>query len=301
MPRLSRHQILQHVSLRIQRYFTELGQRVLTLEDLGQILAAHGEGWTLAKATTLEDFASFLVKRKILQEIVVTLPYGKTRRFLFQEASVYEVAASLRKGHYLTHFTALYLHALVNDVPKIIYTNLEQTEKPAQSRDALAQENIDRAFACPMRRTTHVAEFVLNGESHNVYLLNGKNVHKVGVIALDYAGRTFPVTSIERTLIDITVRPEYAGGVDTVFAAYQAAKGRCSINRLVAYLKTMNYVYPYHQAVGFYLEQAGYPVSAIALLKRLPIAHKFYLTYQMPEKRFSEQWSLFYPEGIFPS
>jgi hypothetical protein len=299
MPRLSRHQILQHVSPQISRYFTDPGQRVFALEDLSQVLDSHREAWTLAKATTLEDFTNFLVEKKILQELVVTLPYGKTRRFLLPEALVYEIAVSLRKGHYLTHFTALYLHGLVNDVPKTLYTNLEQTEKPSQTRESLAQENIDRAFARPMRRTTHLAEFVLGRDPYTIYLLNGKHVGKVGVIALDYSGLSLPVTSIERTLIDITVRPEYAGGVDTVFAAYQAAQGRFSVNRLVAYLKQMKYVYPYHQAVGFYLEQAGYPASALALLRRLPIAHKFYLTYQMPKKRFSKQWSLFYPEGIF--
>src|SRR5262249_7990404 len=136
-------------------------------------------------------------------------------------------------------------------------------------------------------------------ERYKVYLLNGKSVGKVGVITMNFAGVSLPVTNIERTLIDVTVRPEYAGGVDTVFAAYQAAKGRFSVNRLVSYLKQMKYVYPYHQAIGFYLEQAAYPASALALLRRLPIAHKFYLAYQMPKTRFSEHWSLFYPEGIF--
>src|SRR5215813_9478179 len=99
MPRLSRYQILQHVSPRIQHYFAETSQRVFTLEDLAQILSTHRESWTLADVTTLENFADFLVEKKILQKLVITLPSGKLRRFLRPEASIYEIVASLRKGH----------------------------------------------------------------------------------------------------------------------------------------------------------------------------------------------------------
>ena len=38
------------------------------------------------------------------------------------------------------------------------------------------------------------------------------------------------VTDLERTLIDIAVRPEYAGGVYEVLNVYRLAKGKVSAN-----------------------------------------------------------------------
>lgn len=61
------------------------------------------------------------------------------------------------------------------------------------------------------------------------------------------------MTKLERTLIDIAVRPNYAGGVHHVLEAYAAAKSRVSVNVLLATLQKMEYVYPYHQVIGFYI------------------------------------------------
>ena len=73
------------------------------------------------------------------------------------------------------------------------------------------------------------------------------------------------------------------------------------MNRLAATLKKLNYIYPYHQAIGFYLEKAGYKKSLINLLQDFEIKYDFYLTYQIKDKeslKYSPKWRLYFPKDI---
>ena len=58
-------------------------------------------------------------------------------------------------------------------------------------------------------------------------------------------------------MIDIAVRPVYGGGVYEILAAYRAALDRIDVDRVVEYLTSLGHMYPYHQAIGFYLQRAG--------------------------------------------
>lgn len=49
-------------------------------------------------------------------------------------------------------------------------------------------------------------------------------------------GQKVDVTSIERTVIDIAVRPAYSRGVPHVLEAYKRARGRVSVARLTSLL-----------------------------------------------------------------
>lgn len=55
----------------------------------------------------------------------------------------------------------------------------------------------------------------------------------------------------------------------------------------------MHYIYPYHQALGFYLEKAGYEKQALVPFLKMKQVHKFYLTYNMRFTEFDPRWNLF--------
>lgn len=72
-----------------------------------------------------------------------------------------------------------------------------------------------------------------------------------------------------------------------------------SAERLATTLKDLDYTYPYHQAIGFYLERSGaYDESEIDVFRGLPLDYDFYLDYQIAEAEYSEEWRLYFPKGL---
>lgn len=82
-------------------------------------------------------------------------------------------------------------------------------------------------------------------------------------------GKDVDVTDLERTLIDVVVRPAYAGGINQVAQAYKQAAHRVDVDHMIKLLKNMQYVYPYHQSIGFLLERAGRTEEECRKLKKL--------------------------------
>ncbi|HPV21739.1 MAG TPA: hypothetical protein PK102_08915, partial [bacterium] len=62
--------------------------------------------------------------------------------------------------------------------------------------------------------------------------------------------------------------------------------------------KALNYIYPYHQAIGFLLEKAGFPEKDLALFENMGIKHKFYIDYEISDRSLSKRWNLIYPSAF---
>jgi predicted transcriptional regulator of viral defense system len=186
------------------------------------------------------------------------------------------------------------LHGLNNLLPTTLYVNVEQSPKPAP-KGRLTQRGIDLAFSRNQRQSNLTYSF----ETWSVTIINGKQTEALGVEEiLGPSEEHLRATNLERTLIDIVVRPAYAGGIFQVLQAYQAARDRVSTNRLLATLKKLEYIYPYHQAIGFLMERAGYGDKRYSLLKQLGLKYDFYLSHAMKNPEYSSEWRVHYPKGI---
>ena len=112
-------------------------------------------------------------------------------------------------------------------------------------------------------------------------------------------GEQLELTDLERTLIDIAVRPAYAGGARAVARSYLSALQKISVSRIAKLLQDLNYVYPYHQVLGFYLQNAGHPPSALQPLREPGLKFDFYLEHGMKQSAFDSTWRLYVPEEMF--
>jgi hypothetical protein len=284
----------------IVKCFDELPDHVLKLKEIRAILTGHRAFWRLAQSTTAEHLIDFLKTHAKLQEMEFPFPQRAERCFVWGDVPLLAILLSLRDNLYLSHYTAMQLHGLTEQSPTTIYMTDERNSASSQHDPTkLDQIDIDLAFG----RAPRISHNWVEHAGKKIYLLNGSHTEHLGVInerVTDESGRDVlvRVTDLERTLIDITVRPIYAGGVFEVAKAFELAKDSVSVNKLVAMLRKLAFAYPYHQAVGYYLQRADYKPSQIELVRRVPIEHDFYLMHDMRETRYVEQWRLFVPSGL---
>lgn len=268
--------------------------RVLRQKDLAGAFDAHKGEWELPRDIHLNEFVRLLIEEGGVTRIHLPLPHRKETLYTVDDVPLLAVAVAAKAKAYLSHFTAMGLHGLTAQESKTIYINIEQ--RPQASNPAsLTQESIDRAFRNQQRRTTNFVEY----GGYRLMYLNGRFTGGLGVVdrRLD-SGDTIRVTDLERTLIDAGIRPAYSGGVSEVLAAYRAAAGMVSVPKLAEMLSEMRLVYPYEQAIGFYLERAGFSASAIAPFRKNPFRFDFYLAHGIREVEHVPEWRLFIPEGL---
>lgn len=278
---------------RITEILEATGKCVYTPRDLDQMQRATPG----LNKLSLGTFCGILVETMKLRHLdLKSANYPKIARYCRGNLCPYELALTIKPESYLSHASAAYLHALLPKEPTFIYVNAEQGPKPRSG--SLTQEALDRSFALKQRTSNFMYRF----NRWRFVLIRGKHTKGLGVETLrSPSKRALPGTNLERTLIDLVVRTAYAGGVRRVFEAYCKARGRASTDKLVETLEALDFVYPYHQAIGFYMERAGYAESGLAALMKLGSHFDFYLTHGIQTRDYDAKWRIYYPAGVFRS
>jgi hypothetical protein len=207
---------LQEILPTIRTLLKNKDSRIYSESEINKILRAAkgniGKSRSLSKDQLIAGITSEPLLRKI---ILKSKEYGKITRYTYGKVSLYQIGLSLKPHAYLSHGTAVYLHNLANHAPKTIYVNKEQSPKPSPV-GPLSQEGIQMAFA----NKPKTSQYIFSHGKYSYTILSGKNTGRLGVETReDLLWNPIAVTRIERTLIDIVVRPQYAGGVGQVLTA----------------------------------------------------------------------------------
>ncbi len=245
----------------IRLTFEQQPRSVFSPSDLDKLIDQNRAAWDLSLSARAPNVIKRLLKNKIL--IKHEIAYGeeeKQVRYSYGETSAFDLAVSINPKAYLSHYSAAAMLGLTTQSPKTIYTTVEESLRMGSSDADLEQRAIDHAFAQPQRRAGTIARV---GE-YTLIWLTGKFTNRAGVLSAEKV----PHTGIERTLIDIVVRPAYSGGAFMILEMYQQAIAQgTSGSKVTNWLEKFRYISPYHQSIGFLLrEKAGYTGPALATL-----------------------------------
>jgi len=280
----------------IEKYFDKESIKSFTEKKFSEILNKNSHDWNIKPTSNKGRVLDYLLKREMLLKNSFINDSNEVKLiYSWKTQDEFTVISGLKSDSYFAYYSSLFLHQLTLQIPKTVYLNFEhKSEKRSNdSGTNLTQDAIDNAFNGSQRKSSLTFSF----NDKKIVLTNGKFTNKLGVVKRHNNNQWFEYTNLERTLIDIAVRPAYAGGVFEVIEAYKIAKGKLNVSRMSKYLEKLDYIYPYYQVIGFYLEKAGYADRDVEFFIK-EMKFNFYLTYDIRRKEFSEKWKLYYPKGI---
>jgi hypothetical protein len=238
-----------------------------------------------------EAYIEWLVENNQLYRLdILKKPHGAIERYAISIPTHMELGLSIRSGCYFSHLTAAYLHGLITWEPTLLCLSKEGTPGEAIQVVELEQESIDAAFAKEQRSSG--IEYEWRGKTY--LQVAARNTGMLGVEEKN----GLLVTSIERTLIDLMVRPLYGGGAKIIAEIFKTAREQCSVESLISMFDAIPFIYPYHQSLGWYLSAAGYETRGINELRKRPMPYIFYVDYRMKNPKFSSAWNLYYPKDL---
>jgi len=276
---------------KLPRYLATLPQSVYTTGQISQLIEDYAKAVNDPFDAATEIYLQYMVDKGLIGEIVIEGEKRNMKRYLtLPDTSPFEIACSLKTNSYLSHLAAAYVHGLVPAEPHVICVSVEGSKRAAEEGD-LDQEKIDEAFQRPQRQS---GAKMRCGNKHFL-LLTSIYAERAGI----EERRRFSLTGIERTLIDLTVRPAYGGGAGNILRTYKKAISSLSIDRIIKLLEILSYKYPYHQSIGLYLSLAGYcQQKELDKLKKMGMIHSFYLEYEMIDPVYSDEWNIYFPKEL---
>lgn len=280
----------------IELYFDEIKQNVFNKRQLECIFYHKNSSWKLGYTYSFDKFLTFLQSNLYLK----TIEFSNIVLYVWKMDNInnfiYEIALMIKPKSYISHYTAMFLQNLTEQVPKIIYVTYERTNTLPIRKTDLSQSSIDSAFQKDERISRNIYEL----DGFKIILISSPRSNKIGIINYTLPSNVqIPITNTERTLLDITVRPTLSGGVLEIAKAYTNALSKLQVVKLKSYLLKMQYIYPYQQAVGFYLAYAGLPEKRLHRIEAIcDNRFDFYLDRKMNHPSYSKRWRIYYPKYL---
>lgn len=226
--------------------------------------------------------------------------------FFPKEHNILTIAKALAPNSYFSHYTSLYLNQLTLNQSQTIFIK-RKTKKPSLNkiRPDFDQKKIDIAFSKPMRKSTVTNNIEWNNKYYKIIIIEGIDLGQEGLKKIKIEKNSdyyISHSNIERTLIDIIIRPDYSGGLNSIVEAFHIAKENIDIEKMATYLNELHLSYPYERNIAFFMKKANYKSSQIALflnnINLSEVTYDFYLGYQITNKNYDKEFKIFYPSDL---
>ncbi|RBQ31170.1 hypothetical protein CRU92_08340 [Arcobacter sp. FW59] len=258
----------------------------LSIDDISIILDELKEENLVSNSLTQNDFYLKLLEDGLVAHTITIRDIEKIRYTLNKEFDIYDFVYSLEKNGFFPMFTSLNIQGLTNFRDNFIFISKERMKRVNFNSKDITQEAIDKAFKNKPRRTkAHNTIY-----NYNIVMLESNNTQEIGII--NYNG--YKISSINRAFIEIISNIQYSKTPDDVIYEFKNLKDNLDINEIFNIIEKFDFVYPYYQLAGYYLEKIGFLKDELYKFFNKKTDLIFYTIKNKEKYTLDEYWSIKY-------
>ena len=276
-------------------YYTQNKEQILytlkkkgffSINDITSILDELKEENLVSNSLTQNDFYLKLLDDGLVAHTITIRDIEKIRYTLNKEFNIYDFVYSLEKNGFFSMFTSLNIQGLTNFRDNFIFISKERMKRVNFNSKDITQEAIDKAFTNKPRRTK-AHDTIYN---YNVVILESNNTQEIGIIK--YKG--YKISSINRAFVEIISNIQYSKTPDDVIYEFKNLKDKLDINEIFNIIEKFDFVYPYYQLAGYYLEKIGFLKEELSKFFNKKTDLIFYTIKNKEKYTLDEYWAIKY-------
>ncbi len=241
----------------------------------------------IALNTSFSDFMDKLVEEGFYAYSIKIKDRYHTRYSFSSEFNPYLFAISLasKEKSFLSMSSALNFQGLTDYRSELIFVSNELSEKNTKN-PSLNQEDINKAFInASSRYSKNIGEYkddkfiVLYPKFSNNYEVINHNGVKV--------------SSVNRAFVEMIINVQYFRNTDNIINIFKNIKNHLDIEKIYKIVETFDYIYPYFQCVGLYLDLLGFDKEELVKFKAKVCKLDFY-TQKKKDYKYDPYWKMYY-------
>ncbi|MDN5076760.1 hypothetical protein PJV89_01010 [Aliarcobacter butzleri] len=257
-----------------------------SINDITSILDKLKEENLVSNSLTQNDFYLKLLDDGLVAHTITIRDIEKIRYTLNKEFNIYDFVYSLEKNGFFSMFTSLNIQGLTNFRDNFIFISKERMKRVNFKSKDITQEAIDKAFTNKPRRTKAYATIY----NYNIVILESNNTQEIGIIK--YKG--YKISSINRVFVEIISNIQYSKTPDDVIYEFKNLKDKLDINEIFNIIEKFDFVYPYYQLAGYYLEKIGFLKEELSKFFNKKTDLIFYTIKNKEKYTLDEYWAIKY-------
>ena len=258
----------------------------LSQEQLKEILEQLKDESLVSSSLSFNSFLLKLIDEGLIQKSITIRGHIKTRYTFSQDFNVYNFCNSLEKNSFFSMSTALNLQGLSDFRSDYIFVSKERATRIEQGNVTLTQKDIDNAFSKKPRRTSAYDKI----NNYIIVLLEANNTDAFEII--EYNG--YKVSSVNRAFVEMISNVQYLQSSEVIIEVFMKIKKKLNLDTIYNIIDKFDFIYPYFQLAGFYLEKIGFSKAELEKFYAKTSEHNFYTQKNKNHYVFDEYWKVYY-------
>ncbi|QKJ22432.1 hypothetical protein [Poseidonibacter lekithochrous] len=278
-----------------ENYYTQNKSEILSIVeeqgfmstlDLDTLLKELKDKRLVSLSLSYDDFFSKLLDDELIMHSIKIRNVVKARYTLRKIFNIYDFTYSLESRSFFPMFTSLNIQGLSNFREKFVFVSKERSQRSDFKSKNIKQDAIDNAFSKKPRMTQ--ARDRING--FNVVMLESNNTEEIEIIQYG----KYKVSSVNRAFVEVISNIQYFKSPEDVIEQFRKIKDQLDIDKIFDVIKKFDFVYPYYQLAGFYLEKIGVNKDKLNIFYEMKSTLKFYTVKNKEIYSFDDHWNIYY-------